>query len=172
RPTDSQIRDQALALPRSANQLVDAPARQAELSRGQIGRVMADPRKARQRRYDFRPPLGFRPGRPRKSKDVHLARRSIHLRAFSRADAFDTFRLAVQSALIDTRVSRRLHEPGKSGARVQSTWRSDKGVSAREGGCTLFRTRLHAYAAFDDKFEHSHLISAREELVRSGGQAR
>ncbi len=34
-----------------------------------------------------------------------LARRSIHLRAFPRADAFDSFRLAVQSALIDTRVS-------------------------------------------------------------------
>ena len=41
-------------------------------------------------------------------------------------------------------------------------------MSVRDGGCTLFRTRLHAYAAIDDKFEHSHLISAREDLVRSG----
>ena len=49
--------------------------------------------------------------------------------------------------------------------------RPKRPMSAREGGCTLFRTRLHAYAAFDDKFEHSHLISAREELLSSGGQA-
>ncbi len=59
----------------------------------------------------------------------------------------------------ETRANVRL--PGTSDIVQKGPQRPKRSVSVRSG-CTLFRTRLHAYAAFGDKFEHSHLISARE----------
>ena len=91
--------------PSQSRKPLDAPARQADLSHGQIGRVMVDPgRRANGAMISACRLASVKAGPERIRTFTWRVVRSISERSLG-ADAFDTFRLAAQSASIDTRVS-------------------------------------------------------------------